>query len=84
MERLPSGKFSTNALIIALGAFAYNILRFIGQTGLLVINHPSGTGQKTPYQDSCSRVDVRLRLRLSKHCAAYDAFAKVLANLAET
>ena len=31
LERLPSGKFATNALIMALGAFAYNILRLIGQ-----------------------------------------------------
>nr|WP_320010136.1 transposase [uncultured Desulfobulbus sp.] len=27
-ERLPSGKFATNALVMTFGAFAYNILRF--------------------------------------------------------
>jgi hypothetical protein len=33
MERLPSGKFETNQLILHLGVFAYNILRVIGQEG---------------------------------------------------
>ncbi len=31
LERLPSGKFNTNALILELGLIAYNILRMIGQ-----------------------------------------------------
>ena len=31
LERLPSGKFATNALILELGMLAYNILRMIGQ-----------------------------------------------------
>ena len=31
MERLPSGKFTTNALVLELGLIAYNILRMIGQ-----------------------------------------------------
>ena len=31
LERLPSGKFATNALILELGMVAYNILRMIGQ-----------------------------------------------------
>lgn len=31
LERLPSGKFDTNALILELGLIAYNILRMIGQ-----------------------------------------------------
>jgi hypothetical protein len=31
LERLPSGKFETNALILELGMIAYNILRMIGQ-----------------------------------------------------
>lgn len=30
LERLPSGKFDTNALILKLGMLAYNILRIIG------------------------------------------------------
>lgn len=31
LERLPSGKFATNALVLKLGLIAYNILRMIGQ-----------------------------------------------------
>ncbi len=35
IERLPSGKFATNALVLACAQLAYNILRWIGQNGLL-------------------------------------------------
>lgn len=31
MERLPSGKFETNQVVLHIGAFAYNVLRIIGQ-----------------------------------------------------
>jgi hypothetical protein len=34
IERLPSGKFATNALVLACAVLAYNILRWLGQTGL--------------------------------------------------
>ena len=34
MERLPSGRFETNALALELGMMAYNILRMIGQESL--------------------------------------------------
>jgi hypothetical protein len=34
LERLPSGKFSTNALILHLGMLAYNCLRLMGQESL--------------------------------------------------
>jgi len=34
MERLPSGKFSTNSLVMVLGMLAFNLLRIIGQQGL--------------------------------------------------
>ena len=35
VERLPSGKFATNALVLGVSMLAYNILRWIGQNGLL-------------------------------------------------
>ena len=41
LERLPSGKFATNALILELGMIAYNILRMIGQGTI---------GGRTPHQ----------------------------------
>ena len=31
IEQLPSGKFATNALVLAISALVYNILRWIGQ-----------------------------------------------------
>jgi len=34
MERLPSGKFVTNALVLSLGLVAYNVLRLCGQMSL--------------------------------------------------
>lgn len=34
LERLPSGKFETNELVLLLGMVAYNVLRIIGQASL--------------------------------------------------
>lgn len=34
LERLPSGYFDTNALVLQLGSLAYNILRIIGQESI--------------------------------------------------
>jgi hypothetical protein len=34
LERLPSGKFATNALVLSLGLVAYNLLRLCGQAAL--------------------------------------------------
>lgn len=34
MERLPSGKFNTNSLVMTLGMLAFNLLRIIGQQAL--------------------------------------------------
>lgn len=35
LERLSSGKFETNALVLTLAAMAYNILRYVGQNTLI-------------------------------------------------
>lgn len=40
VERLPSGKFSTNALVLGCSMLAYNLLRWIGQHGLLSSGSP--------------------------------------------
>ena len=40
LERLPSGKFATNALVLTLGICAYNLLRMIGQASLLKKDYP--------------------------------------------
>ena len=41
VERLPSGKFATNELVIELTLIAYNILRMIGQEAVLQGNAPA-------------------------------------------
>ena len=40
LERLPSGKFQTNELVLLLGMVAYNLLRMIGQESLRVADAP--------------------------------------------
>ncbi|AKP46252.1 IS1380 family transposase [Bacillus smithii] len=40
LERLPSGKMKTNALVLVMGAFVYNLLRLIGQDLLSDPRHP--------------------------------------------
>lgn len=92
LERLPSGKFATNALIMAFGSFAYNILRLIGQLGLLgdysPVRHPAKRRRlKTVIQElmylaarlvSSAR---RLQLRFSRHCPGFKAFALLYSRL---
>jgi len=34
VERLPSGKFAVNAILLKLAMLSFNILRFIGQTAI--------------------------------------------------
>lgn len=85
LERLPSGKFATNALIMTLGVFSYNILRIIGQFGLLdknaSIRHPAKRRRiKTVLQELiyvAARVistGNRITLRFSCHCPVYPIF----------
>jgi hypothetical protein len=95
LERLPSGKFATNALIMALGSMAYNILRLIGQLGLLgeysPVRHPAKRRRlKTVMQEliylaarlvSSGR---RLILRFSRHCPGFEAFFRVYDRLLTT
>ncbi len=40
IERLPSGKFATNALVLGCSMLVYNLLRWIGQNGLLNPDSP--------------------------------------------
>jgi hypothetical protein len=94
LERLPSEKFEVNSLIMACAALAYNILRFIGQLGLL--------GDKTPVRHSAKRRRLktviqelmylaarlietgrRLSLRFSRHSGlSFEAFAGLYQRLA--
>lgn len=92
LERLPSGKFATNALVMTLGAFAYNILRFVGQAGLIApfgpVRHSAKRRRlRTVIQElmylagRLIATGRRLRLRFSRHCPAFTAFSVVYARL---
>ena len=92
LERLPSGKFATNALVMTLGAFAYNILRAIGQMGLLgqfaPIRHPAKRRRiRTVMQEliylagRLISTGRRLMLRFSRHCPVFAAFQGVYGQL---
>jgi hypothetical protein len=94
LERLPSGKFEVNSLIMACAALSYNILRYIGQLGLL--------GDKTPVRHPAKRRRIktviqelmylaarliakgrRLWLRFSRHSGlSFEAFNTVYHRLA--
>jgi len=92
LERLPSRKYATNTLVMALGAFGYYVLRFIGQLGLLgeksPVRHPAKRHRaKTVMQEliyqaaRLIRSGHRLRLRFSCYCPAYPAFSGVYGRL---
>ena len=54
LERLPSGKFATNALVLLLGRVAYNILRLCGQTSLQQNGHLP-TAKRMPLRKPVAR-----------------------------
>ncbi len=62
IERLPSGKFATNALILACAQLAYNILRWIGQNGLL--------GPDAPPRHRAKRLSLRTVMQELMYLAA--------------
>lgn len=67
LERLPSGKFATNDLVLTLGAMAYNLLRMIGQQTLL--------GPDAPPRHSAKRRRVKTVIQeimtLAAHCVRH-------------
>lgn len=85
IERLPSGKFATNDLIMTLAALSYNILRWIGLISLTgdispVRHRAKRRRLKTVIQElmylAARLIDSgrRLRLRFSRHCPGFGAF----------
>lgn len=93
IERLPSGKFATNALVLACAAFAYNVLRWIGQTGLFGPDapprHPAKRRRlRTVMQELmyvAARLIVtgrRLKLAFGYGCRIVPVFRRLYAQLA--
>lgn len=88
LERLPSGKFNTNDLMLNTSMLVYNILKHIGLCGLMdddaPVRHPAKRRRVKTVMQELINVAVRLVersrqiwLRFSKDCVAYPAFKKV-------
>ena len=92
VERLPSGKFATNALVLGLATIAFNCLRLIGQqtlrmAGLLPIAYSVARRRlRSVMQDlihvACKVVDHanRTYLKFGRHCPWYRAFFEMYAR----
>jgi hypothetical protein len=88
LERLPSGKFATNDLILSLSMLAYNVLRLIGQSALLSDDAPVRHSAKrrrlkTVIQEIINvsaKVVVHARKRIlnfGRHCPAFSVFQRL-------
>jgi len=92
-ERLPSGKFATNALVLGISMLAYNLLRWIGQNGLV--------GSRSPRRSKAKRRRIKtvmqelmyvaariiqsarmIKLSFGRGCRSLDAFQYVFNRLA--
>ncbi len=82
LERLPSGKFDTNVLVLSLAAVAYNILRLIGQQSLLSpqapLRHPAKRRRLKTVMQEMMRVAAKLTaharhlaLNFGRHCPVF-------------
>lgn len=92
LERLPSGKFDCNDLILHLGMLAYNCLRLIGQLGLTgavaPVRHPAKRRRiKTVLQELMYRAAQFIRkarqriLDFGRNCPVVAVFRAVQADL---
>ncbi len=92
IERLPSGKFATNDLVMACAVMAYNILRWIGLVGLLrddaPVRHKAKRRRLRTVMQELMYVAARvvdsgrqLALKFSASCPAFSSFAAVYARL---
>lgn len=93
IERLPSGKFATNALVLGASMLAYNILRCIGQSGLLGPDSPKRNKAKrrrikTVMQElmyvaaRVIRTARTIKLSFGRGCRSLVAFSDVYRKLA--
>ena len=92
LERLPSGKFRTNELVLLLGMVAYNVLRVIGQESLQGDDAPirkrvTRRRLRSVMQDmiylACRMVRHARRVMLSfgRHCPWFDIWRRVYLEL---
>lgn len=67
MERLPSGKFATNALVLELAMLAYNLLRMMGQEAL---RYP-GTPARHVVRRKRIRTVIEHLMRIAAHLTTH-------------
>nr|WP_286887641.1 ADP-ribosylglycohydrolase family protein [Aneurinibacillus sp. UBA3580] len=88
IERLPSGLFATNHLVLHLALFAYNLLRIIGQESLKEDDHPLRKRGKrrrirTVIQTMITLASKVVRharqfyLRFGRTCAWFPSFTRI-------
>ncbi|MFQ5574247.1 MAG: IS1380 family transposase [Terriglobia bacterium] len=93
IERLPSGKFATNALVLGVSMLAYNILRWVGQKGLLGPNSPKRNKAKrrrikTVMQElmyvaaRIVKTSRSIKLSFGRGCRSLHAFSAIYKALA--
>lgn len=93
IERLPSGKFATNALVLACAGLAYNILRWLGQSGLTgpggPVRHPAKRRRiRTVMQElmylAARLIETgrRLKLAFARGCATVGIYRDLYQRLA--
>ncbi len=91
MERLPSGSFAVNELVLALATLSFNILRIVGETALEVRGGAGGVSRlrlRTVLLDYiyvgaiCGGHAGRRCLRLGRNCHVADVFMEIAARLA--
>jgi len=71
LERLPSGKFETNELVLLLGMVAYNVLRMIGQASLREDDAPIRKKVSRRRVRSVMQDLVYLACRLVRHARSW-------------
>ena len=71
LERLPSGKFQTNELVLLLGMVAYNLLRMIGQESLREADAPIRKQVSRGRVRSVMQDLVYLACRLVRHARCW-------------
>lgn len=88
LERLPSGKFDTNSLVLTMGIFAYNILKIIGQESLKVDDAPARKKVKRRRLRTVIKNIITMASKLVKHagsvklnfgrcCPWFDTFKRI-------
>ncbi len=93
IERLPSGKFATNALVLACSVLTYNILRWIEQNGLTgpdaPLRHKARRRRiKTVMQElvylaaKVTEMGRRLKMSFGKYCRSRAIFDQLYQRLA--